>query len=391
MQARRLRKNGNALTKRERECLASLSSCGDVIVEMFLAATNVYLREEYKSDAFTDRLLKFYLVLADDLLDGGPFVEGAMVRVPRGKRGSSYAKILKFLGKEKPVRKYANAVFLGRYEQLQGFFEETITYYQAQLKSETRSTSVHQVVFSLADENQKKKFFELFELHDALRYWGEYDFAHFDFDPPVSSGEAAYLSLFGRLHSCFKGRRNTPSNRDALLFLDEAETALHPSLQRDLVWNVVWFFESFFADAKVHVVFGSHTPLLLSDVPVRNVCFLDEGLVSAHGARCRMPLPPGETFGANVIDLYSESFALKSGTMGRFSERKLNSLLTRLAEEIEKGCSRSVQEVFSLAERQTIALLGDPVVRRYVMSYVRRMTGGGFPREGDDRSALALT
>ena len=84
----------------------------------------------------------------------------------------------------------------------------------------------------------------------------------------MSSGEMAYWTLFARLYDVFRNKMPKNDRRDILLFLDEAETTLHPVWQQQLVRNVIWFLEKFVnektrGDAtmrRVHVIFATHSP-----------------------------------------------------------------------------------------------------------------------------------
>lgn len=144
-----------------------------------------------------------------------------------------------------------------------------------------------------------------------------------------SSGEMAYLSIFSRLYEAVK----QSDNDNLLIFLDEAETTLHPAWQCQLVYNMIWFVEKFLSSKVVHLVFASHSAMLLSDIPKQNVILLQP----KEGGRERVDRYLAQqdcicgTFGANVFDLMRIPFGLDSGVMGKWAKTKLKSLLADIA------------------------------------------------------------
>lgn len=183
---------------------------------------------------------------------------------------------------------------------------------------------------------------------------GEEDFLQFSFTPTLSSGEMAFLGLWGRLYQFFNPKEDTQApHRNAIVYLDESETALHPEWQRKLVWYTIWFIENLTKDVNVHLIYATHSPILLSDIPINNVHFL-------KGARDRKFLQKEElarmhnTFAANIFDLYRLSFFMQEGTIGKFAYEKVNELIKRT----------------SLADKDSIAalvnLIGDKIIRRYL-------------------------
>lgn len=183
-----------------------------------------------------------------------------------------------------------------------------------------------------------------------------FDFLSFG-DSAMSSGERAFLSLMGRLDECIGdapdagiGDQRCNCN-DLLLFLDEAETTLHPEWQRSLVKNVIWYIERFTRNRRVHVIFATHSPTLLSDIPSGNVVALPQ----RDDSRNECHLAGIQTFGLNVFDLYRGLFNTHDGMMGHFAKDKINDLLRAAG-----------KRALSDPERQTVKLVGDPLIRDFL-------------------------
>ena len=220
---------------------------------------------------------------------------------------------------------------------------------------------------SFANKGAIKNLMELVKLHaiakNALNPKTARDFIRFEFDPKVSSGEWAFLSAMSRVNDVLKR-----SASDLIVFLDEAETTLHPRLQRQLVRNMLWFFRNFAGGRKVHLIFASHSPVLLSDIPMGNVTFLKRkdktDNANLPGVEVVSVINPRlgftDTFGANIFDLYNLSFFMKEGTVGAFAADKMESIL--------KDDNTAKEE-----RLQLLRLVGDPFLRGYYADELREL------------------
>ena len=196
----------------------------------------------------------------------------------------------------------------------------------------------------------------------------------------MSSGEMAYWSLFSRIYKVLPKENlfvvTEGPVRHLLVFIDEAETTMHPEWQRAIVRNLIWFFERFTKGLRVHLVFASHSPMILSDVPKGNVVFLIRGrndsqpgkdAYSAEVMKAELDRLCN-TFGANIYDLYANAYFLKHGPVGAFAKGKIKKLLQRMASRVE-GCASDEAEFEALKQ-----IVGDRLVR----AYIDKMQAMGF-------------
>jgi energy-coupling factor transporter ATP-binding protein EcfA2 len=230
------------------------------------------------------------------------------------------------------------------------------------------------IILPLDKPEIHRKLLDLVTLHGESSIFSK--FLRFSFPSSISSGEMTFLSMFGRLYNQFSrfdlGPGPQSGNTEALVFFDEAETTLHPSFQRKLVYNAIWFFETFFPRAKVHLVFASHSPILLSDIPKCNCEFLvrenDVGTERSKSDLERLR----NTFGANIFDLYRLSFFMEDGTVGRFASAKIDPVLAKLEKAIPRIQHRLDFKNKSLTNNdfeeinEIKALIGDCVLLRYI-------------------------
>lgn len=192
----------------------------------------------------------------------------------------------------------------------------------------------------------------------------------------MSSGEMAYLTMLGRLYDVFCPHENDKRRLkgNVLIYLDEAETTLHPKWQRCLVWTLIWFIETFARGKSVQLVFASHSPILLSDIPRENVVLLRQ---IDHGTRTTTEWPDElrdfKTFGNNIFDLYRMIFTREESAVGAFADQKLNKALSAVADAVRRKCAiragsveTSNQEGNTLASAEAVlARVGDRNLQRY--------------------------
>ena len=199
-------------------------------------------------------------------------------------------------------------------------------------------------------------------LEDFEKIWRMHDriatitsFLSAEYTPSPSSGEISYLSIYARLYNVL----SAISNKKILVFFDETEITMHPELQRTIVCNLIEFFATFASDYDINMFFLTHSPILLSDIPIGNVCFLrkkekQSKVIERHGLN--------NTFGCNIFELFKDSFFLDKGTIGEFSRWKINSILKKIGDNHPENISN--------ADLQAISQIGDDIIRRYIENYL---------------------
>lgn len=184
-----------------------------------------------------------------------------------------------------------------------------------------------------------------------------------DFDPPVSSGEMNYLTSFARFYNELeKWKRD---NRLLLVVFDEAETALHPSLQKLLVLTYMRFFGEFMGKHPVQMHFLSHSPNLLSDIP-RNCVSVVRKDAKSECSRIEDFKDETKTFGANIYDLYRNSYFVKNGPMGEFAYAKIAQLFSDVSKLVAiRAAGGRIDEGERNRILQLVHLVGDDGASRY--------------------------
>lgn len=141
----------------------------------------------------------------------------------------------------------------------------------------------------------------------------------------MSSGERALLNIFSRIELSdylSKIQKNDfKLNDNIMLLLDELDLYLHPEWQRNMITKIIDELKNIYSDKNIQIIFSTHSPLMLSDIPKSNILWLkpDEKKVNLDN----------QTFGANIYDLYKNDFFLNS-FMGEFAKSEIDKLIKEI-------------------------------------------------------------
>lgn len=185
----------------------------------------------------------------------------------------------------------------------------------------------------------------------------------------LASGERALLNFFSWIHLVpffnYISDDVVKSLRDnVLLLIDEIDLYCHPLWQQKLLYYLIQEVKAEYADKKVQIIFTTHSPIVLSDMPRSNVIFMkreeNKCMVDAY---CEHE----ETFGANIYKLFDDAFFLgKKGQIGEFAKTKVQFIIDKIKPEIRTmdGViypSLTEEEICSL--EQQIGLIGEKIIR----------------------------
>ena len=182
----------------------------------------------------------------------------------------------------------------------------------------------------------------------------------------LSSGEKGLLDLFSSFHSI----ETDILQNEILIFIDEGDTFFHPNWKIKFVNSMVENMPKIFKNKKVQIVFTTHEPLTLSDMPNDNIIYLDK---KNEEARILKGIErPQKSFGANITDLLADSFFVNQGLVGQFAKRKINDVIKWLNDE---------QKDLLLKEkyRKIIEIIDEPLVKSKLMDMYFKI----FPKEFD--------
>lgn len=150
----------------------------------------------------------------------------------------------------------------------------------------------------------------------------------------LSSGEQqliqsvqSILYHINNLESVHSDKSNTDGEKKEYeivnIVLDEIELYFHPEFQRKFINHLTKSLSHLGTDIikNFNILFSTHSPFILSDIPASNVLRLKGGY----------PIPESEqTFGANIHQLLHNDFYLENGFIGEFAKSKIEEVVDYL-------------------------------------------------------------
>jgi len=161
----------------------------------------------------------------------------------------------------------------------------------------------------------------------------------------LSSGQEAFLKQFARFYNI---RSEIPGSVLWVL-IDEGDLYFHPQWQKEYFSLLLDFLAKVFKGYDIQLIFSSHSPFVLSDLPKNNAIFLSV-------ERIENPEDIKETFGANIHTLFRSSFFLK-GLTGDFAKKKIDDAIKFLNGD-QRTSFTTVDDV-----QQLINIIGEPILR----------------------------
>lgn len=178
----------------------------------------------------------------------------------------------------------------------------------------------------------------------------------------LSSGEKQLLNNFGAL---IYHLRNLDSVTDdgriyenVNVLFEEIELYFHPEYQRMIIKVLVEKLHALGLNhiRRINITFVTHSPFILSDIPLCNVLFLKDGKPVIRRIQ-------ENTFGANIHGLLKNGFFLPSLPMGEFAYDKINELFEKLNGYKLDPNNREHRDWFY----SNIMRVGEPYLREQLM------------------------
>lgn len=218
------------------------------------------------------------------------------------------------------------------------------------------------LVFDLKKDYENiQVFYDLYK-----RIEGTTGFCSFDKYPHISAGEESVLLLYARIMDGIKQFKEDSINKSVLLFLDETEITLHPKLQQHLIKNLIYFLNFFYKEHgyRFHIIFATHSPIILSDVPNDNVVFLKK----IEGSRYSEVIENHkQTFASNIYQLFNDSFFLETMPIGDYARELINSAINDINE-----CYDDPNKEVSEQTELIVNMIGDSVFKNILKERMQK-------------------
>lgn len=180
-------------------------------------------------------------------------------------------------------------------------------------------------------------------------------------------------------HSAIYHLRNLKSVKDpnyvkyknVNLILDEIELYSHPEFQKSFIndflkaVNVINNHQDDNLNLKINILFITHSPFILSDIPKQNILYLKteeiDKMIDGKLKKFQISIPQSindkHSFGANITDLLADSFFINDGLIGDFAKEKINDVLSDLLLK-KKSNSKKQREMFKI-----IGIIDEPIIK----------------------------
>lgn len=179
-----------------------------------------------------------------------------------------------------------------------------------------------------------------------------------------SAGERAFLNLFTWLSFLpyiqnFSNSARNGTNNNILLLIDELDLYCHPEWQRRIIYEIIETLELLYKGKSIHLIFSTHSPLCLSDIPNGNILQLGQTADNQIEIKRMEKL----TFGANIFDLYNDGFYLDS-FIGEFAHKKIGEAIKTIYDYFccKDNCEDKIVESKKIAD-----IIGEPVMQKNLM------------------------
>lgn len=177
----------------------------------------------------------------------------------------------------------------------------------------------------------------------------------------MSSGERQLLNSASAIVYHLKNLANSKPQGTKIIYkqvniiLEEVELYFHPEYQRRFIKYLLdQINNAFLPDSMaINLLFVTHSPFILSDIPRQNVLFLRDGSPDRSMQE--------DTFGANIHTLLQNGFFLNTVPIGEFAKDKIASMF-----EILNRSNKISQEDLSMLGDE-IPLVSEPLLRSQLM------------------------
>ena len=184
----------------------------------------------------------------------------------------------------------------------------------------------------------------------------------------MSSGERALQNLFSWLllppnFDKYLTKKPIPIRENILLLIDEIDLYMHPEWQRQCLKKFSDELKLQFPGKYIQIIVSTHSPLVLSDIPIQNTIYLMRDQNGTQVAKRNNEL---QTFGANIHELLDDAFFLDN-TMGAYAYsiiKEVADSLSHLVDNLENQELRNKCRPYS----SIIAIIGDPLIKRKLSS-----------------------
>ncbi|MCG3714689.1 ATP-binding protein [Aliarcobacter butzleri] len=225
----------------------------------------------------------------------------------------------------------------------------------------------------------KYKDIKFVEFYNKFIRDSKFNFMQFEIFPPLSSGQKAILFIFARINDAIQKINQENPNENILILLDEADLKLHLEWQRKFLCDLIKFLNSY-PNNKFYILYATHSPMILSDITNDRVVFLEKDKITElskdkQEINDKNELKIKSTFGANIYDIYSDSFFVNN-FMGAFAQNKINEvikIIDEYKEKKEKNPDEFMPNEKALDNLKIVKSIGEPLLRNKLEDEIKSL------------------
>lgn len=206
---------------------------------------------------------------------------------------------------------------------------------------------------------------------------------NFSTDIELSSGEKLMFEQFSifneqvyRIENEIEVKNNTD---EYLILLDEADVCFHPLWKKKYINMLLEVLPLIFVNKKLQIIFTTHDPLTLSDIPHQNILFLGKG-----EKYTKVLTNKRKTFGANISNLLADSFFLEDGLVGDFAKKKIEEMIHVLNKMIENKNNNQhidISDEEQLRIRNLIRMVDEHIIQSKLIKMYNEVFGPSIDNE----------
>jgi energy-coupling factor transporter ATP-binding protein EcfA2 len=147
------------------------------------------------------------------------------------------------------------------------------------------------------------------------------------------------------------------------IFFDEVELYFHPDMQRTYIHRLLSEIEKLELGSlkNINIVFVTHSPFILSDIPNHNILKLKEGTPEPFQEK-------EQTFGANIHDLLANDFFMSKSFMGAFAKSIVENIV-----EFTEGTKSKIKTADEA--KKLINIIGEPLLKERLLFLLNKKVG----------------
>lgn len=213
----------------------------------------------------------------------------------------------------------------------------------------------------------------------------------------LSSGEKQHIysisSIIYHLYNLKSISAREPAKYDNFnLIFDEIELYFHPDFQKSYIDDLlssIGKMQNVFNG--INIIFVTHSPFILSDIPPSNILFLNDGKPDEK--------TNFKTFGANIHDLLADSFFMPNGYMGKFAHSKIDKTIKWLYEKYSlkndfinkypnKKYSLIIDDTERKSHKQIIDMIDEPILKSKLLDMYNDLFTAEGKKEREIREVI---